>query len=143
MKKWYKITSLSNYPNWGLNKCSLLRTNSHRVVYGFLVTAYFQYILDKFPSFTIESANNEVDRQHLSANISKSISLFFHRFLLEYDEVVVSAANHVKVVTGNLVDIIEILFRLTQTCFSAASAGIASTASKINIASMPLSRLNN
>jgi len=81
----------------------------------------------------MESANDEVDRQHLSANISKSISLFFHRFLLEYVEVVVPAANHVKVVTRYLVDIIEILCRLTQTCFSAASAGMASTASKIDI----------
>ena len=90
----------------------------------------------------MESANDEVDRQHLSANISKSISLFFHRFLLEYVEVVVPAANHVKVVTGYLGDIIEILFRLTQTCFSAASAGIASTASKNYMVSISLSTLN-
>ena len=108
-------------------------TDSHLAVHGSLVTTFLRYILDNLPSFTMESANDEVDRQHLSPNISKSISLFFHRFLLEYVEVVVPAANHVKVVTGYLGDIIEILFRLTQTCFSAASAGIASTASKIDI----------
>ena len=77
----------------------------------------------------MESANDEVERQHLSANISKLISLFLHRFMLEYVDVVVSGANHVKVVTGYAVGVTEKLFLLTHTCLSTASAGIASTAS--------------
>ena len=89
----------------------------------------------KFPKSTNVSPKfvTIVDRQHLSANNSKSISSFFHRLSFVYVDVVMGPvmAYCMDSVKSWLTpgDKVVTLLRLTHTCLSFIISGIASTAS--------------